>query len=210
MEPCLLGEASGRPGLFLLLHFCSMFTLHINIASTLGSGNSVIFGDRQTSAPWCWVAFHFQGIGSLLFHVGGDGEGLLGKSPSFYCSKSSVKHLNLHLSKSLLVWGLPPLQLLRIAERKYHLSQWDFNGGFPVWTPTLNSLETEVLGIVFFINLAQTFTGSHFSENLFEKDSCLIFFRPTCIKLGKNRANWFHVLMYERNLQVCIWKTFNT
>lgn len=94
--------------------------------------------------------------------MGGKGGVILGKLPSFYCSKSSVKHLNLHLSKSLLELGLFFLQLLRIAEQKYHLSQGDLNGGFPVWTPTLNSLETEVLGIVFFINLAQTFTGSYF------------------------------------------------
>lgn len=110
---------------------------------------------------------------------------LLGKLPSFYCSKSSVKHLNLHLSKSLLERGLFFLQLLRIAEQKYHLSQWDLNGGFPLWTPTLNSLETEVLGIVFFIRLAQAFTGSYFPPNFFKKILMSHSFRPACVSWVK-------------------------
>lgn len=168
-------EASSWPGPFLFLRLCSVFTFDINITEHA-------HGCKFCSQLWwlhtdtvkCCVAFHFQGAGSLLFHVGGNGGGLLGKSPSFYCSKSSVKHLNSHLSKSLLEWGPLSLQLLRIAERKYHLSQWDLNGGFPGWTPTLNSLETDVLGVVRFINLTPTFTGSYFPQNRFEKDSCLI------------------------------------
>ena len=140
----------------------------------LPSKSSVICCDGYALSLWCCVTFHSQGTGSILLHVGGNRGGLLGKWPPFYCCKSSVKHLNFHLSKSLLEWGPLSLQLLRIAEPEYHLSQWDLNGGFPFWTPTLNSLETEVLGIVYFINLAQTFTGSYFPQNLFEKDSCLI------------------------------------
>lgn len=51
------------------------FLLHVYTPSqsTLRSGNAVILCDQQTSAPWCCVAFQFQGIGSLQFHVGGVG-----------------------------------------------------------------------------------------------------------------------------------------
>lgn len=109
---------------FFLLHFCLCLVLTISTVQHTRSENAVVCSDGQT------VGHPYKGLGSLLFPVNGNWGGLLGKSPSFYCSKSSVKHLTLHLSKSLLEWSLFSLQLLRTAEWRYHLSQGDCKGAF--------------------------------------------------------------------------------
>lgn len=116
-------EASSGPGLssFYISVPCLYSTY--TSQSPRSFENPIVGCDGPTSTLGCSRASHFQGPGSLLLHAGGEGGDLLGKLPSFYCSKSLVKHLNLHLSKSLLERGLFFLQLLRIAEQKYHLPQ---------------------------------------------------------------------------------------
>lgn len=66
--------------------------------------------------------------------------------------------------KSLLEQSLFPLQLLRLAGGRFHISQEGHKGGFPVRTPTLNSLETEVQGIAYFISLTLTLAWSCFPK----------------------------------------------
>lgn len=104
-------------------------------------------------AALSWVTLHcitaFSRCRNLLFHVEGRWGGLLGKLPSFYCSKgSAVKHLNFHLSE--LCWEGRPftLQLVRVAGQSWNGSQGGCDGGGPSWMPILSSLETEVLGIL--------------------------------------------------------------
>ena len=168
---------------------CSAFTLHRNGAehTRVRKFCDLLWWSDIGTVMLCSISF--SGCQESPISCGWGWGRPFGQVAIFLLFQEFGEALNLSLSKSFLEWGLPSLQLLRIAQRKYHLSQGDLNGGFPVWTPTLNSLETEVLGIVFYIDLAQTFIGSYFPQNLFEKDSCLIPLDQHVIKLGKDRAN---------------------
>lgn len=158
---------------FPLLWFCSMFIVCIKPAA-------------HTQVWECWNPRWWSDDTatplSILLSLPGETSiscewepgSLFGRDSIFFVFPRVRLSIWTFTCQNHLEWGLLSLWFLRIAEWRYHLSQGDHNRGFPVWTPTLNSLETEVLGIVYFIYLAQTLTGLYFPKNLFEKDSCLI------------------------------------
>lgn len=83
---------------FSSFRLCCMFTLDINITEHAHGWKfcSLLWWLHMDIVMLCSISF--SRLGEPPTSYGWEWGGILGKSPSFYCSKSLVKHLNFHLS----------------------------------------------------------------------------------------------------------------